>query len=705
MFNTVANNAKSTPEYHEHLVVTIANRELQKIRDLHIEQRINDHARISFSARVVGETQDKEAYIKSLGLQSKIVVGIKKIQQINQLVRQKLDQANNGPGRQNQSTGEAGGELQLIFKGLLTKVDLRYFRDEYLLTVEGVSYSYLLDLELRKQSFQKAVMTYTELVDQVLDNPKYRECQPNRVILETLQKAALGQIKVQYNETDWQFLVRMAAQNYTGLVANPAPNCDADKAKIEFWFGVPEIDSEVNLQSVFYKVCKKIAANQEAIQNKTIDSLNQLDCLEFEVNGIDRYLQIGQTVSLNGQKLYVCQVTSRNDGEQLWHDYRLTGRDGLKQPHFYNPRLAGVSLTGIVIDWVNDEVKVFFDVDQKQSVDDAWLFPQLTAYTAEGHTGWYWMPEIGDQVKVYFPDGNEANAYIVSSLRKSGTSETTDPDKKYFRTPRRKTMLFDSVGITVSTTKGTFTETDPATGKKTSKEAGSNLTLRLDQGQGIQISSDHTLNVNAAGDMTIDAKTMKISAGKLLKLKCKESCIKMEKKIIEVAGKLIDMPKNAPEAKKVETVSTITPTSVQKPTSTSTRPSENKANKNQHCHRHDEFLKELEQFPEDYRPALEKLHNKHVEWRFEAYKTGVDFEKFVDAQAVPAMKTTPESKYFKIPKSILRDNGGYYDASRKAIAYFADPRNFLTESQVFQFLSAKYNPAYKDIEKKGFLMF
>ncbi|WP_134687254.1 N-acetylglucosaminidase [Brevibacillus migulae] len=113
------------------------------------------------------------------------------------------------------------------------------------------------------------------------------------------------------------------------------------------------------------------------------------------------------------------------------------------------------------------------------------------------------------------------------------------------------------------------------------------------------------------------------------------------------------------------------------------------------------FEKELQKFPESYRPALIELHKKHPQWQFVADNTGVDFNKFLQAEMLNGHVCTPEQKYgynppWRDPK--YKYDNGYYAASPEAVAYFMDPRNFLTERQVFQFFSAKYNPTTQNID-------
>ena len=42
----------------------------------------------------------------------------------------------------------------------------------------------------------------------------------------------------------------------------------------------------------------------------------------------------------------------------------------------------------------------------------------------------------------------------------------------------------------------------------------------------------------------------------------------------------------------------------------------------------------------------------------------------------------------------ITSDGGKYGASREVIAYYMDPRNFLTEEYIFQFESTAYDGTY-----------
>ncbi len=57
---------------------------------------------------------------------------------------------------------------------------------------------------------------------------------------------------------------------------------------------------------------------------------------------------------------------------------------------------------------------------------------------------WYCMPEKGDSVRLYFPNENEAEAYVNSSVNEqsSNSSARSNPDEKSIKNKQGKEVLF-----------------------------------------------------------------------------------------------------------------------------------------------------------------------------------------------------------------------------------------------------------------------
>ena len=121
----------------------------------------------------------------------------------------------------------------------------------------------------------------------------------------------------------------------------------------------------------------------------------------------------------------------------------------------------------------------------------------------------------------------------------------------------------------------------------------------------------------------------------------------------------------------------------------------------------EEFEKYLtsQGFPESYKEYLRTLHAAHPEWVFKAQKTGLDWEAVIEKESVVGRnlihKSYPDSwksqEYGAYDpdtgKYVEFDSGGYVSASEAIIKYYMDPRNFLNESGIFQFMSHAYDAA------------
>ncbi len=103
------------------------------------------------------------------------------------------------------------------------------------------------------------------------------------------------------------------------------------------------------------------------------------------------------------------------------------------------------------------------------------------------------------------------------------------------------------------------------------------------------------------------------------------------------------------------------------------------------------------QYP-GYKTMLQQLQNKHPNWSFEIYYTGLNWNTAVEQQDVMAGINSPRSLIHQ--NYYTSDSGGaewingltkydtskeWYRASKKGIAYMMDPRNSLEEKWIFQF--------------------
>lgn len=99
----------------------------------------------------------------------------------------------------------------------------------------------------------------------------------------------------------------------------------------------------------------------------------------------------------------------------------------------------------------------------------------------------------------------------------------------------------------------------------------------------------------------------------------------------------------------------------------------------------------IDAFPESYQEALKELQKSFSKWTFKAYYTGIDWNELTSGEAEnDCMDNTIFKAGLMDPNMLcicgrIGDNN-YYCASSKTVNYYLDPRNFLTQKSIFQFL-------------------
>ena len=99
----------------------------------------------------------------------------------------------------------------------------------------------------------------------------------------------------------------------------------------------------------------------------------------------------------------------------------------------------------------------------------------------------------------------------------------------------------------------------------------------------------------------------------------------------------------------------------------------------------------IDAFPESYQEALKELQKSFSKWTFKAYYTGIDWNELTSSAAENAcMKNTIHKATLMDPSMLCicgrTGDVNYYCASSKTVNYYLDPRNFLTQKSIFQFL-------------------
>ena len=125
---------------------------------------------------------------------------------------------------------ENGEKRTTLFSGVITAVDISCREDVYSIAIEGSSWSSLLDYGEKCRSFPDGNETCAQVISEILS------AYEKSYFLDTdhLSEQETGQLLLQYRETDWAFLKRLAAKLHTHLTA------DSKGEGPGFWFGLPK---------------------------------------------------------------------------------------------------------------------------------------------------------------------------------------------------------------------------------------------------------------------------------------------------------------------------------------------------------------------------------------------------------------------------------------------------------------------------------
>ncbi len=100
----------------------------------------------------------------------------------------------------------------------------------------------------------------------------------------------------------------------------------------------------------------------------------------------------------------------------------------------------------------------------------------------------------------------------------------------------------------------------------------------------------------------------------------------------------------------------------------------------------------ISNFPESYQAKLNELKSLYPNWTFTAFYTGINWDEFIREETSLHLRNTVIKSSNKLwLDSCGQVASGYACASTPILKYYSDPRNFLNESGIFQFLEMTYN--------------
>ena len=375
------------------------------------------------------------------------------------------------------------GEKERVFCGMMELWIVEEMGALKKLYFEAVSYTVRLDWKKRVRVFQKQNQRFEEIITFFADSNTKSSC----IFTEDLHKKT-DSILVQYQETDWEFLIRVASYLNTVII----PDCTNNRAC--YYLGLPKIEREFLDESSHYRVQENIAEWKQK-KNGGLETLGIQDVTDYIVSS-DKYMELCTPVEFQGKSLRVAEIRSKWENGEVLHEYRLRTDYGFKTVSYFNPFISGLSMKGRVEDVKEEKVRIkVLDTEGGFDENSHW-FDFATVYASGKNALWYCMPEKGDMIRIYFPDSCEKNAFVLSAVHlEQQRGWKLEPEKKFIRTVDDKEIRLEPECIKITNHKGMSIELNDKTG------------ILIKGNKDIQIRSSGGINLDGGEDVNIIGKS------------------------------------------------------------------------------------------------------------------------------------------------------------------------------------------------------
>lgn len=360
------------------------------------------------------------------------------------------------------SISTKGPNGKTLFYGVIAEALMGREADFVTLHIKAYSLSWLLDLEQKSRSFQRTDQNHTDVISGILTDY-------DADAIYNIPDKAIEKPYIQYQETDWEFIRRIASQ--LGAPIIPAMQL----AYAGLYIGFPAKGGAETINSPIYRV-----GLDERYRQRPGGDRRQ--CIYYEVEEYTPRL-IGDQVTFRGETLYVSAMNACLQKNVLYFMYRLAGLDYNKVMPIYNQALCGRNITGTVLDRKAELLRLHLEIDEEQNTDDAYFYPWLP----ETGNIMYDMPELETRVSLYMQNADEHSAICIQNIRDNGAAcpLTQDQSQRFWSTELQKSLSLK-----------------PRTIDLAAMKAGD--AALIDDNFGCQITSGKEVLIQACGNVSIN---------------------------------------------------------------------------------------------------------------------------------------------------------------------------------------------------------
>nr|WP_314082082.1 phage baseplate assembly protein V [uncultured Leptotrichia sp.] len=377
-------------------------------------------------------------------------------------------------GRSNISNENGASNDKIFLNGIIDDIKLSEIKTGSLVVeITCISKSIILDRIPRYRSFQDPSLAYSAIAEEI--NKNYG-ANGEKIISVGEDMKEVPRITIQYNETDWEYLKRLAS--YTGQPVIPyydkvlvgflknqavqTPNTTYSqygKSKKNKRTMYKITGTEVYPVSAPIKLKTRNRAGGEETENdyyvietRIYNEGNTLKCeytlgkqTDYFVDPIPHEKIRGAVIEARTVHIARTDESKSNHGRNDGSSDNLEGRTiGAKPLNKYIEKAENnqnenekerVKASDIAVMTLNLTEGLLKLGENGQSFEDKYAgksyFPYVTPYS-QSNTGFTPAPEVNDRVALYFPNGNETHAIVLGAVNNDGNGRFTNPDKRNF---------------------------------------------------------------------------------------------------------------------------------------------------------------------------------------------------------------------------------------------------------------------------------
>ena len=370
-------------------------------------------------------------------------------------------------GRSNVSDNIGNSTEKIFLNGVIKELQINE-TTAGALTVEitAISKSVLLDRIPRYRSFQDPTLTYSAIAEEINGNYGTNNGKIGNVG-EDMQ--TVPRMTIQYNETDWEYLKRIASYTGQPLMAY------SDKIFVGFFKNIPaqtpnlkysQFGKRTKEERTYFKITgtefypvatpiklktrnrvsgEEVENDYYVLENKIYNEGNTLKCeyilgkqTDYFVDPIPHEKIRGAVIEARTVHIARTDESKSKHGRTDGSSDNLEGKTiGAKPLNKYIEKSENqnanvkerVKASDIAVMTLNLTEGLMDLGENGQSFEDKYAgksyFPYVTPYS-KTNTGFTPAPEVNDRVALYFPSGNETKAFVIGALNNDGNGRFTD---------------------------------------------------------------------------------------------------------------------------------------------------------------------------------------------------------------------------------------------------------------------------------------